>query len=331
MPIASSHHRPAALLDDSGPLPVDRPFTSGQASALGVTRRRLAELVSLNLLRRPIRSVYVAAQVPDSRQLRRQVLELVGPPGSVVSDWAACWYWTGIDRPNADLSDPALSVLRFRGRDRLRNGLVSSGQRWFLPDDVAPLGGGLYVTTPIRTAWDLGRFFPPVVALGGMDALARLGMFTVAELCDGIERFRRQRGVVQLRVLAPIVDGRAESPGESALRWRWLEIPGLPKPDLQISVRSDAGIELFRIDLGVDELLFGAEYDGEEWHGPDSAAHDHARRQRLDREFGWSVEVFRRADVYGQRHDAGRRLQESLLAARHRLGLFHPVPRGLNL
>ena len=45
-----------------------------------------------------------------------------------------------------------------------------------------------------------------------------------------IGRFRGFRGVVQLRCLAPLGDGRAESPGESALRLHWYDA-GLPTPE----------------------------------------------------------------------------------------------------
>ena len=41
-------------------------------------------------------------------------------------------------------------------------------------------------------------------------------------------RFNRQRGVVQLRELAPLVDPRSESIGESAVRLHWFEIPYAP-------------------------------------------------------------------------------------------------------
>ena len=62
---------------------------------------------------------------------------------------------------------------------------------------------GLAVTTELRTAWDLGRFSRRDDAIGGLDRLLRTGAFTRDELLGGVERFARQRGVVQLRDLAP--------------------------------------------------------------------------------------------------------------------------------
>ena len=306
-----------AFLDDRFPLPLDRPFTTAQARQEGVQPDALSTLVASGFLRRPIKGVYLASQVEDSRRTRAQALALVVPPGSVVTDWTATWYWTGLDRPGTQGVCPQLSVFRFRGHERLRNPLVSSGERWFLPSDVVPVAGNLRVTVPIRTAWDLGRFSPRIIAIGGMDALARVGQLTVEELVDGVHRFRRQRGVVQLRELAPQVDRRSESIGESALRLRWRDTPGLPPPELQIPVRNSAGIEIFRLDLGVEELCFAAEYDGERFHStPEDKQHDDRRRAVLAEEHGWTIEVFRREHVFGPHADASERLFAGIRAAR---------------
>lgn len=301
-----------ALLDDRFPLPLDRPFTTRQADCAGVTRHRLAHLHQRGLVRRLFKGVHVAAQARDSPELRKQALALAAPPGSVVCDWSACWLWTGIGVPGGHLTVPPLSVFRLRGLERLRTDLVRSGQRSFLLDDVAPLDGRLFITTPLRTCWDLGRFAPAVSALGGMDALARGCSVRVQELLEGLPRFRRQRGVVQLRSLAPLVDPRAESPGESALRYRWVSA-GLPTPDLQIPVGVN-GWDLFRIDLGLPALRYGAEYDGEAWHGQQQQAADTSRRSRLESEFGWQVRVFRRQDVFGPTAAAGARLLQDIWA-----------------
>ena len=315
-------HAPA-FLDDSFPLPLDLPFTTAQARSAGISPSQLTRLCREGLLRRVLKGVYAAAQMQDNVESRGQALSLVCPPGSVLTDWSACWYWTGVDRPNSHLAVPELSVFRFRGRERLRNGLVRSGERWLAPSDVVELADGMLITTQIRTAWDLGRFFHPVIALGGMDALARVAV-DVSELIDGVERFRRQRGVVQLRMLAPLVDGRAESVGESSLRWRWHEAPSLPPPELQIPVYDDHGVELFRLDLGVEELRYAAEYDGEQWHTEEDRPHDEGRRGRLDLDFSWTIDAFRRENVYGPRADASARLVRGVIRARNR----YATPRG---
>ncbi|MFT4010216.1 MAG: hypothetical protein QM655_09280 [Nocardioidaceae bacterium] len=281
----------------------DQPFTGAAARAAGVSQQQLERMVRIGALRRPLRRVYVGAQVPDSRELRGQVLALVAPPGSVVCDWTACWYWTGMDRPGRH-REVGIDVFRMRGQDRLRSGLARSGQRTFEPQDVVQFAGDLMVTTPLRTAWDLGRFFSPVIALGGMDALLRLREFERGELLEGVRRFNRQRGVVQLRVLALAADPRSESHGESALRWRWLQAGDLPRPVPQVVVTDDQGRERYRIDLAGEGSKFGAEYDGVEYHGAKQASHDTHRRLVLRDELDWMVRVFRSPQVFGVKPSA---------------------------
>lgn len=303
------------LLDDRFPLPLDLPFTGRQARGVGISADVLMGLTRSGYIRGLAQNVYVAAQVPDSRELRGRALALIAPPHSVVCDWTACWYWTGVDRPGRHLA-AEIDVFRCRGRERLRNGLARSGQRWFLDEDLVPLGDGLQVTTQIRTAWDLGRFYRPVVAMGGMDALLATGAFDLGRLVDGVERFKRQRGVVLLRWLAPRVDPRSESPGESALRVRWHEAPGLPWPRPQLPILSPTGAEIYRLDLADEETRFAAEYDGEEWHGVDQQPADEERRGQIRESHAWELEVLRRGNVYGDRADASVRLANAYRAAR---------------
>lgn len=308
------------LLDERFPLPLDGPFTTAEALAQGVTAKQLTRLLRYRYLRRPLKGVYLAAQVEDTRRVRGRVLCKVAPAGTVITDWTATWYWTGVDRPGSHLGVPRIDAFKFRGQDRLRNGLVTSGERWLLPSDVVPLDGNVRITTPIRTAWDLGRFAPRIIAIGGMDALCRRGPFEVGELVDGVERFARQRGVVQLRTLAPMVDARSESVGESAVRLRWKDCPGLPTPDLQIPVHDAEGVLLYRLDLGVEELGLGVEYDGEEWHSSGvDRAHDWRRRTALEDVHGYRIDVFRRVHVFGQHEIVMGRLPVAVQEARCRL------------
>jgi hypothetical protein len=308
------------FLDDSVPLPLDVPFTRAQAAAAGINDNKLRKLTADGRLRRPIRNVYVAAQVPDSIDLRTRMLRLVVPPDCFVCDNAAAWLHGAPTAllPNDHLTPPEVACFRPADEGRLRNDLTRSGERTVRPDDLMEMHG-LVVTTPIRTAWDLGRLQRRDQALSGLDAMLRLGLFSHDELLAGIGRFARQRGVVQLRVLAPLADGRAESPGESALRLRWYDA-GLPRPELQISIVVD-GQELFRLDLGLEELLFAAEYDGREWHSSDEqSAHDRSRRTWLADQRRWVIKAFVAANVYGLRQDADAILRAAYREARASFG-----------
>ena len=303
----------AVVLRLKHPLPA-HPFTRTWAERHGISRRVLGRLVQAGVVRTLLRGVYCDALLPDSTELRVQALSLVAPPGSVVCDWTACWYWTGMDQPNSHLVTPPPSVFRFRGHDRTRHDAVHSGERWLLAEDVIPLADGLMVTTPIRTAWDMGRFAHRYVAIGAMDALMRADGFTTDEMLAGLVRFRRQRGVVQLRMLAPLVDPRSESMGESAVRLHWWEIPGAPTPVPQVPVV--VGGKHFRLDIGAEDRRYAAEYDGEEFHtSPEQKEHDAERREAVEQELGWVIDVFVKKDVFGQHADVDSRLGRGLVQA----------------
>lgn len=302
------------------PLPLDRPFTTAQARATGVTRDVLRTLVARGAVRRLLRGVFVVAAVPDGLLVRAQALTLVVPDDAAVTDWTACWLWTGMLPFGDELDIPPVSIFRFAGKTRLRNGLCLSGERTFLPEDLTVVEG-VRVTTPLRTALDLGRLSRRDDAICGLDALLRLGSFDHAELVGTVERFAGQRGVVQLRALAPLADPRAESAGESVLRLRWLDLPSLPPPTPQIPVLDDRGREVYRIDLGVEELRFGAEYDGIAFHTLDEdKEHDDSRRTTLGRRFGWIIEPVRRHNVFGADRDVEEILYRGIDKARRRIG-----------
>jgi hypothetical protein len=322
----SVHVRPGnlALLGSDFPLPLERPFTSRLAQDGGISRWTLAGLVRDGYLRRILKGVYVAAQTPDSLLLRARALLLVVPPQAVITDWTAVWLFSGLLPPNEHLAVPSLSMFLPAGKGRLRNQLCVSGERAFRPEDLT-LVAGLTVTTPLRTAWDMGRLAHRDRAVSALDALMRSQGLTSGELVGGVERFRGERGVVQLRQLAPLADGRSESPGESVLRLRWLDLPSLPPPEPQVSILDDQGVEVHRLDLGVRELRFSVEYDGEEFHSsPEDRARDTHRREWISRQRGWLIIPVRRENVFGATRDIEEILYTGVDQARRRLGDFRP-------
>jgi very-short-patch-repair endonuclease len=302
-------------------LPPGQPFTTADARAVGLGPQALHRLVAGGHLRHPVAGAYVPAWVEDSLELRCATLRLVLPPDCFVCDRSAGWLHAG-DRalgPNEHLDVPRISCFRPSDGGRLRNGLTVSGERAILPRDLTEVHG-LPVTTPLRSALDLGRLQPTQdLKLHGMDVMLRLAAFSHAEMLAEVPRFNRQRGVVELRVLAPLADGGSESFAESALRMRWYAA-GLPRPRTQISVRVH-GVERYRLDMGLEDLRFAAEYDGEEWHGPERAEHDAHRRAWLTDERRWLIEVFQHQNVFGHAQDAERLLRIGYDKARERRGL----------
>jgi hypothetical protein len=308
-----------SFLDSTFPLPLDRPFTAAQARAEGITGFQLRWLRSNGFLRSPIKSVYVATQAGDSTLLRCQSLALVVPADCVVCDRHAGWLLGAemVLAPNEHIELRPISVFRPSGFGRLRNDLADSGERNLTESDIVEVGG-IRVTSPLRTAWDLGRVRWTEQAIAGIDAMLRLERFSKEEFLAGIERFRRMRWVTTLRAIGPLGDGRSQSPGESVLRLRWIEVR-LPTPHPQLEVYRD-GTLIAILDIANEELRYAAEYDGAEWHtSPAQREHDRLRRDAV-RDERWVVDSFVAENLFGRNQDAEAKLRAGAAEARRKFG-----------
>jgi hypothetical protein len=265
------------------------PFTAAQARALGFTPYELRSLVKNRVLRRVLRNVYVRYETPDTTETRAAAARLVVSLASVVCDRTAAWIH-GVDVFDYRELDilPPLETFVVRGNTRTRRPETAGGERDLTEDDICVVHG-LRVTTPLRTALDLGCRLSRRDALAALDAFLRLHGITVDQLLAELPRYFRRRGVRQLRELLPLVDGRAESSGESWTRLAIID-DGLPKPEPQYWVMY-GGRPLFRLDLAYPHARVCVEYDGLEFHeGDEPEMHDEQRREWLERR-GWTVIV----------------------------------------
>lgn len=286
------------LIADSR-LPLGEPFTAPQAHAVGLDRNQLGRLVRAGHLRRVFRGVYVDSSAEDTPVTRARALRLVVPRHVVVTEELSAWL-RGVDlRARGDhIVPPPLSVTVPLDRTRVRQHGTHGSRRMLEPRDVEELMGVLR-TTSLRTAIDLGRKRPPPRALAAIDGLMHTGDFDRPGLLDEAARFRGYRGVVQLRELAQIADAAAESPAESVMRLLWVDAD-LPPVTTQISVCNALGVEVYRLDMGLPEIRYAAEYDGLAWHSsPEQRAHDRRRRARLA-EQGWVIDVLGKREVFEQ-------------------------------
>ena len=140
-------------------------------------------------------------------------------------------------------------------------GIVVRNER--IDDDEWAWMGQLPVATPARTAFDLGRYLKRGQALARLDALMRVAPFSVEDVMLLTKRYKGARGVAKLKAILPLVDGGAASPQESRLRLLFIDA-GLPKPTTQIVIYDEFGCYLRTIDLGWEDFMVGAEYDGDQ-------------------------------------------------------------------
>jgi hypothetical protein len=274
------------------------PFTTAAARGLGIGRKRLDAALRDGLIRRVLHGVYLRSDQPDTVETRVACAALVIAPGSVLRDRTAAWVH-GIDvltYAEHDLLPPIEAcVPRFHApSDRCG---VDGGTRDLSTGDVMTIRG-VRVTTPLRTALDLGCHLRRRDALAALDQLMRCHDLSREQLRREAVRFFRRRGVVQLRRLIPLADPRAESPRES---WTRLEIidAGLPCPQPQYWIEVD-GVPTYRLDLAYPRLRVAVEYDGDEFHQrtEEQKRHDAERRAWLEQR-GWTVIVVRNGDFTG--------------------------------
>lgn len=160
---------------------------------------------------------------------------------------------------------------------------------------------GVPVTSPARTAFDLGRQPGLTAAVIRIDDLARATGVTAGDVRPLITAHRGARGMKQLRRVLPLVDAGAESPQETRTRLVLIR-GGLPTPQTQIVVRNMWGAVLARIDMGWEQWLVGVEYDGpQHWTDPRIRANDIERTAELERR-GWRL-VRVSADLLRHRPD----------------------------
>jgi hypothetical protein len=265
------------------------PFTAQMAAGLGASPKQLERAVANREVRRVLQGVFVSADAPDTIELRAAAANLVLPPHLVLCDRTAAWLH-GVDVLDFRELDvlPPLDTFALRDRSRTIRPQCRRGQRDLLPEDIC-IVNGVAVTAPLRTSLDLGCLLVRRRALAALDAFRRKYGFTQDDMRGPLPRYFRRRGVLQLRQLIPLTDGRAESQPES---WARLEIvdAGLPSPVPQFWV-TVGGRPVFRLDLAYPHAKVAIEYDGREFHEGDEQREADERRRAWLRQQGWVVIV----------------------------------------
>ena len=292
------------------------PFTRCQALGAGISKGELASMLRDRAVRRMLHAVYVAADIEDTVHLRVAAVKLVTAPHVVISDRTAAWIHgvDALDYAELELLPPIDTCVP-PGRTRVRRDQCHGRSRDLDEGDIMEIDGVL-VTTPLRTALDLASGLHRRNGLAVLDAFLHLGSFNRVALHDEVRRFARRRGVIQLRQLVAVADGRAESPGES---WTRLELidAGLPVPLLQLVVMWQ-GQALFRLDLAYAKHRICVEYDGIEFHDSrEQRRHDESRREWL-RQHGWIVIVVRKDDFSPEAIERWTREVREALRSRRR-------------
>jgi hypothetical protein len=165
---------------------------------------------------------------------------------------------------------------------------ITTRTETLLADELSHVGG-IAVTSPARTAFDIGRRANPRFAtVQLLDALANATEVKGVDVEAVAARHPGARGIVRLRKILALVDGGAESPQETRTRLALVDA-GLPQPTTQIVVRDEYGEFVARIDMGYEELRVGVEYEGSQhWTSAQQRERDIDRYSALH-DLGWVI------------------------------------------
>ncbi len=155
--------------------------------------------------------------------------------------------------------------------------------------------GGLPVTTPLRTAFDLGRRLPRGDAVVAVDALLHRRLVTLGRLRGYASERTGWPGTRRLAEVLALATPLAESPMETRLRLLLIDA-GAPPLTPQHEVRDARGRFVARLDLAYPRWRIGIEYEGDHHRERAQFRRDVARLGEL-REAGWLVLRFTADDV----------------------------------
>ena len=159
-------------------------------------------------------------------------------------------------------------------------------RRDILLDGEATTASGMMVTTPERTAFDIGRRHPRRAAIAHLDSLSRATELKVDSVLAIAGKHPGARGLRNLETALGFVDSGAQSPRETYLRLLLIE-NGLPRPQTQISVSTDEGT--YYLDMGWRDYLVAVEYDGEHHRSDLLQYRSDIRRLETLQRIGWIV------------------------------------------
>lgn len=265
---------------------ITRPFRGSVAVAAGV--------VTPNVLRGPrFRRVFPDVYVPAACELDLSLRSVaasvyVGGLGVLVGHSAAELHGASCGGRDA----PAEVCVPDGGVRRRADLLV---HRFRLATPEVTRVDGCAVTTPERTAYDLGRRPDRTEAVVALDALAHR-RFTTRAVRDVAAAHPGDRGLRRLRAALALCDPRAESPMESRIRVA-LHRYRLPPPAVQHPLGP------YRLDLAYPAVRLAIEYDGRDHREPGRAVRD-LRREAYVTRCGWDVLRLRATSVYDARETA---------------------------
>jgi hypothetical protein len=225
---------------------VNSPFVGSEAIANGAVRK--------HELRSRYRAVFPNVYVPRTAELTIRECARAG------------WLWSHRQGVIAGLTASALHGAKWVDVTEpveliWPNARPASGLRTYdmrLRSDEFGELDGMRVTTPARTAFDVGRRGRVYSAVAHLDALGNATGLKAEEVLAVAREHRGSRGIRQLATALNLYDAGAASQKETWLRLLVIRA-GYPRPRTQIPVLSADGARLYYLDMGSQDLMLALE------------------------------------------------------------------------
>jgi very-short-patch-repair endonuclease len=232
--------------------------------------------------RRLLPDVYVHRELVPDHRIWCAAVSLVMPSGAAIGGLSAAHLFGGVEpHRGSPVSIVAARTIGAHTSDRIRvhNTVLA-------PADITSTGG-LPVTTPERTAFDLGRRAGRRTAVVAFDAMLHQGVLDLGAVADLARERHWWPGIERLHRVVELADARAESPMETLLRLLLLD-SGLPAAQPQFEVRDSRGRLIARVDLAWPRIRLAVEYEGDHHREQEQFRRDIGRVNAL-RMAGWAV------------------------------------------
>jgi hypothetical protein len=261
------------------------PFRGSVAVAAGLLTK---EQLRGPAVRRLFRDAYIRADATVDHLTLCKAASLLLPAGAALSHRSAALLYNAnilaLDQP---VEATANGGLRSQPGLRVARSALDPTDRW--------RRGGLPVTSPLRTAFDLARSPDLTAAVIGLDAMLFRRAVKVDALRAYLDAHPRWTGVRAAAAALALARPDVESPMETRLRLG-IVLAGLPEPVVQYDVLTPGGRFVARLDLAYPKQRVGLEYDGDHHRDRDTFRSDAVRLNRL-RLLDWSVLRFTAGDV----------------------------------
>jgi very-short-patch-repair endonuclease len=269
------------------PALADRPFTTAEANAAGISR----DVLRGPRFRRLFRGTYVRHDLKLTTTVWLHAARLVLPKDAVISHLTALAMY-GLD---FGVGWPLHFSTATSTHTRQQGITVHRRQGHFHANRIR----GLPVTGPERTIVDIATTVGLVQLIQAAEWLIHTKQTTAQILSERATEWHLN-GVQRVRRAVPLVRHGPESLMETLLRLM-IVFARLSEPACNAVIRSSTGRFLARGDLVYAEFLVLVEYDGwQHERDPRQRQHDRERRELLEGA-GWRVIIVTSADLADKR------------------------------